>query len=176
MENKNEGSANKIIPGDFNCTMNKMERDGRNKILYKCHFSYVKSKCIVDNGLEDLWRRENPDLSEFTCYSRPSSTRITIDRVHTDVKMASNSKISHIMVSFTNHYNAIFINRFPSKTKTGKDSWYFNNSLLCKPEFSLTTDFSFFIKNTRYNHSLASGWWENTKSSFKEDARTFSEK
>ena len=43
------------------------------------------------------------------------------------------------MISFTDHYNAIFIDRFPSKTKIGKDLWYFNNSLLCKPEFSLTT-------------------------------------
>ena len=88
--------------------------------------------------------------------------------------MASNTKINHIMVSFTDHYNAIFIDRFPSKTKIGKDSWYFNNSLLCKPEFSLATDFYFFIKNTKHNHSSASDLWENTKSSFK-DARTFSE-
>ena len=31
-----------------------------------------------------------------------------------------------------------------------------------------------FIKNTKNNHSSASDWWENTKSSFKENARTFS--
>ena len=31
MENKNEGNENKIILGDFNCTTDKMERDGRNK-------------------------------------------------------------------------------------------------------------------------------------------------
>ena len=42
------------------------------------------------------------------------------------------------MVSFTNHYNAILMDRFPSKTKIGKDSWYFNNSLLCKPDFFLS--------------------------------------
>ena len=64
----------------------------------------------------------------------------------------------------------------PSKTKIGKDSWYFNNSLLCKPEFSLTTKtFLLFIKNTKHNHTSASDWWENTKSSFKEDATNFSE-
>ena len=40
------------------------------------------------------------------------------------------------MVSFNAHYNAIFIDRFPSKTKIGKYSCHFNNSLLCKPEFS----------------------------------------
>ena len=33
------------------------------------------------------------------------------------------------------NYNAISIDRFPSKTKIGKNSWYFNNSLLRKPDF-----------------------------------------
>ena len=31
MENKNEGNKNKMILGDFNCTMDKMDRDGGNK-------------------------------------------------------------------------------------------------------------------------------------------------
>ena len=31
MENKNEGNENKIILGDFNCTMDKMDRYGGNK-------------------------------------------------------------------------------------------------------------------------------------------------
>ena len=75
------------------------------------------------------------------------------------------------MVSFTDHYTAIFIDRLPSKAKVRKDSWYFNNFPLCKPELFLTTDFCFFIKNKKHNHSSAGDWWENTKSSFKEDAR-----
>ena len=59
---KNKGDENKIILEDFNCTMNKMDKNGENKtnILYLCCSSYVRSKPIVDNGLEDLWRRENP--------------------------------------------------------------------------------------------------------------------
>ena len=42
--------------GDLNCTMDKIERDGKNKTqeLYMCWFSYAISKLIVDNGLEDL--------------------------------------------------------------------------------------------------------------------------
>ena len=50
MENKNEGSEKKIILGDFNCTMNKMDRYGENKtqILYRCYSNYP---LIVDNGL-----------------------------------------------------------------------------------------------------------------------------
>ena len=75
MQNKNERSENKIILGDLNCTMDKIDRDVENKtqILYRCCYNYTLSKLIVDNGLEDLWRRENPDSPEFTCYSRSFS-------------------------------------------------------------------------------------------------------
>ena len=101
MENKNEGNENKIILGDFNCTMDKMERDGRNKTLHKCHLNHALSKLIVDNGLEDLWKTENPDSSEFTRYNRSFGTKSTIDRIYPDIKMASNTKMNHILVSFT---------------------------------------------------------------------------
>ena len=72
MENKNEGNENKIIFGDFNCSMDKMDRDGENKTqrLYRCCSNCSLSKLIVDNGLQDLWRRENPDSLEFTCRNR----------------------------------------------------------------------------------------------------------
>ena len=72
MQNKNEGNENQIILGDLNCTMDKIDRDGENKTqrLYRCCSSYALSILIVDNGLEDLWRRENPDSPEFTCYDR----------------------------------------------------------------------------------------------------------
>ena len=38
MENKCEGNENKIILGDFNITMDKMDREGGNKSqrLYRC--------------------------------------------------------------------------------------------------------------------------------------------
>ena len=78
------------------------------------------------------------------------------------------------MISFTNHYDAISIDRLPSKTKIGKGSWYFNNPLLCKPEFSSTTKTSCFIKNTKKSHSSASDRWEYTKSRFKENAKILS--
>ena len=88
--------------------------------LYRCHFNYALSKIIVDNGLDDLCRRKNPDSFEFTRYDRSSGTRSRIDGVYSDIKIASNTKINHIMVSFTDHYNAIFIDRLPSKLKLGK--------------------------------------------------------
>ena len=72
MQNKNKGNENKIMLGNLNCIMDKIDKDGENKtqILYRCCSSYALSKPIVDNGLEDLWRRKNPDPSDFTCYNR----------------------------------------------------------------------------------------------------------
>ena len=72
MQNETERNENKIMLGDLNCTMDKIDRDGENKTerLYRCCSSYVLSKLIVDNGLEDLWRRESPDFPEFTFYDR----------------------------------------------------------------------------------------------------------
>ena len=117
--------------------------------LCRCRFTYDLWKLIVDNGLDDLWGRENPDPSEFTRCDTSSGARSKIDRVYTDKNVATNTKINHIMVSFTDHYNAIFTDRFPSKTKAGKDSWYVNNSLLFKPEFSSTSKTSFLLETRK---------------------------
>ena len=50
MENKNEEKDNKIIHGDFNRTMDKMDTYGRNKTqrLYRCCSYYALN---VNNGL-----------------------------------------------------------------------------------------------------------------------------
>ena len=127
IENKKKGNENKIILGDFNCTMDKMDKDGGNKTrkTYTCRSNHGLSKLIVDNGLEDLWRRKNPDFSEFNCYNRSSGTNFRRDRVNNDIKIAN-----HIMVYFTDYYNTISIDRLTSKTKIGKYSWYFDNSPL----------------------------------------------
>ena len=63
----------------------------------------------------------------------------------------------------------------PQKLKLEKIQWYFNNSVLCKPEFSSATKtFIFLLKTQKSNHSSASDWWEYTKSRFKENAKVFS--
>ena len=97
--------------GEFSCTMDRSGRDGGNKTqrLFRCRPNNSLSKIIVYNGLEDLWRRENPDSSEFKRYDRSSSIRYGIDRVYADIKIANNTKINHITVSFTDYYNAILL-------------------------------------------------------------------
>ena len=72
MQNKNEENENKLMLGVLNCTMDKIERDGENKTqrLYMCCSNYALSKLIVDNELEDLWRRESSDSPKLSFYDR----------------------------------------------------------------------------------------------------------
>ena len=58
--------------GLLNCTMEKIDRDGEKKTqtLHRCCSNYALSKLIVDNGLGDPRRRQNPDSPEFICYDR----------------------------------------------------------------------------------------------------------
>ena len=43
------------------------------------------------------------------------------------------------MISLSDHYNALHIDRLSSKIKIGKDLWHFNSSLLKKKDFCSTT-------------------------------------
>ena len=112
--------------------MEKINRNSGNKTqkIYGCCTNDALSKLIEDNGLKDIWRRENQDSSVFTRYNRSSDTRSRIDRAYTNMKIVNNTKINHIKLSFTDYYNATSIERLPSKNKIGKDSCYFNKSLL----------------------------------------------
>ena len=88
-----------------------------------------------------------------------------VDRVYTDIKVANNTKINHIMASSTDDYYAISIDRLPSKNKIGEYSWFFNKSLLYKLDFSSTAKtFLFLLKAQKNNHSSGSDWWKYTTS------------
>ena len=73
MKNENKGNENKIILEEFNCAMDNMESDSEKKTkrFFWCCSSYALSKLIVDKGLKDLWRKENPNFSESIRYDRP---------------------------------------------------------------------------------------------------------
>ena len=127
------------------------------------------------HGVQDMWRREKPDTSEFTHYDRSSGTRSRIDRVYTDIKIANNNKINHKMISFSDHYNDLFIDRLSSKTKFGKDVWHFNSCILRNKDFCSTTkNLLSFLKTKRSKYSSIIDWCEYTKCQIKENARSFS--
>ena len=98
---------------------------------------FQNSSWIIGTRIYRKWRT-HIFLSSSTALDFLFSTRSRIDRVYTHIKIASNTKINHIMVSSTDLYNDISIDRLPSKSKIRNDSCYFNNSLWWKLEFSST--------------------------------------
>ena len=59
-------------------------------------------------------------LNSAMCkYIKPNLniSRIVIDRVHTNIKITNNIKMSRIIVSFSDHCNSIFIDKVPYKHK-----------------------------------------------------------
>ena len=136
----------KTMLGNLNCTMDKIDRDGENKTqrLYRCCSSYALWK-LIGLRIYGEGRTQIPLCSPATIGPLPRiQDRQGLYWYLTDIKIANNTKINHIMVSFTDYYNVISIDRLPAKTKIGKDLWYFNNSLLWNPEVSSGTKAFFF--------------------------------
>ena len=79
-----EGNENKKMFGVLNYTMDKNDRVGENKTqrLYRGCSNYALFKFIVDNWLEDLWRRKNSESPEFICYDIGPSPKISIARLY----------------------------------------------------------------------------------------------
>ena len=77
------------------------------------------------------------------------------------------------MVSFTDHCNAISLDRLTSKLNLEKINGTLIISFLCKPEFSSTTKNLLFLLKPQKAHSSASDWGRYTSSCFKESPRTF---
>ena len=88
--------------------------------LYRCCFNYALSKLIVDNGLEDPEGRTQIPLSLPATIGPLSMIQDRQGLVN--IKIAKNTKINHVVVSFANHYIAISIDRLSSKTNIGKYS------------------------------------------------------
>ena len=104
--------------GDFNCTMDKMEGDGGNKT------QRLTDAILVMPCQNSLWimglRIYGEGRIQIPLSSPASIDPLAQDRVYTDVKIANNTKINHIMVCFTDHYNAISIDRLHQKLKLEK--------------------------------------------------------
>ena len=155
--------------------MDKMERDRGNKTqrLYRCCSNYALSKLIMGNRFEDLWRKENPYSSDFPPFDRSSGTRSRIDRVYTD-KIANNTKINHIIVSFTDHKMLFLLKDSLQKLKLEKTHGILIILFYVTSSSAQLQRICFFVKNKKSNHPSASAWWVYTKSCFKENAGTFS--
>ena len=71
-------------------------------------------------------------------------SRLVIDRLYTDVKITYNTKMIHIMLSFSDYQNSIFTDRVPYKHK----NWQFHGIL---PIFVEITMFSPHLQKVAFS-------------------------
>ena len=62
-----------------------------------------------------------------------NTSRLAIGRLYTDVKITYNTKLIHIMVSFSDYENSIFNDRVPYKHK----NWQFHVILTISVEITM---------------------------------------
>ena len=98
--------------------MDKMDGDGGNKT------QRLTDAILVMPCQNSLWimglRIYGEGRIQIPLSSPASIDPLAQGRVYTDVKIANNTKINHIMVCFTDHYNAISIDRLHQKLKLEK--------------------------------------------------------
>ena len=103
IQNKTEGNERKIMLGDLNCTMYKIDSVGENKTqtIYRC---LPVTPCLNSSWIIDMrnYRERRTNITRSSSATIGPLPRIEIDRFYTDIKMANNTKINHIMVPFTN--------------------------------------------------------------------------
>ena len=110
---------------------------------------YLRLILIQKGGLDQYQPTPSNEFSACVPSEYSTTEQLASGAFLKDCKIANDTNINHIMVSFTNYYNNISIDRLPSKAKIGKYSWYFNNSLLCEPDVSSATNtFLFLLRNT----------------------------
>ena len=62
-----------------------------------------------------------------------NTSRLVIDKLYTNVKITYNTKMIHIMVSFSDYQNSIFIDRVPYKHK----NWQLHGILQISVQISM---------------------------------------
>ena len=63
------------------------------------------------------------------------------------------------MISFSDHYSVLLIDRLSSTRKIGKDLWHFNSSLLKKEDFYSTTRNMLSLLRTKKNNYFPTSDW-----------------
>ena len=165
---KNE---NVIILGDFNSTLNTLDRS-TNEIGKEAKSEL--EALIQQFDLEDHWRLQNPNEKLYTHYHGRTDTFARIDRAYTDVRLRPNIKIKHVINSFSDHYNAVLLEKRNHNLKIGRGYWILNNALLENVDYkNAITQLWHNWKSQKHCFQSVSQWWENGKKHVKDFTKLY---
>lgn len=161
-----------IVLGDFNCTLNDMDRSpgdthrrsevGRGELK-----EFTKKKKIYDP-----YRRRNPSKSEFTYFKPNSNIKSRIDLVLIDESIDPWVKEIKTRTAIFSDHNAVTAKLNISDTERGPGRWKMSariQSTLFKETFR--NFWESHITTTKDEFASKKMWWVETKEKIKELAR-----
>ena len=134
MENRSKKTENFILFGDFNTTLEKLDRSS--KTTQKDCPSHTSLRQLINKfNLEDVWRKKNPKTECYTHYHAATNTSSRIDRVYTTDFINGLIEVKHEINSFSDHYNFITLKRKTKQVEKNKSYWILDPSIIKEEQF-----------------------------------------
>ena len=160
--------------GDFNCTQNSfLDRRHDKKIpthtLNEDRGNKELKSLMMENNLEDVWRRRNPSARRYSYFKANSKIASRIDYwLISETLDSSVLNVTNKAATHTDHY-AIILRIKTSICERGKGYWKLSSKLLNTAEFDAM--FKALWLSCKRNYIGAASkreWWDKTKSKIKE--------
>ena len=169
-----EEDAENVFGGDWNCTQD-------SNLDRRC--------CTSDNdigqrdlklisellNIEDIWRRRNPSIREYTWSARGKKSRI--DYFLTSISLNSQIKeIKHTFAPYTDH-DAVDISISTEELKRGRGIWKMNTSHLFDPQFKIEfTELWTNWQSRKHEYEDIKIWWDMGKRHIKTFSINFAQR
>lgn len=132
-------SDNTILAGDFNLTLDPTkDRDGKQQNLVRDYCkrrSRALKETLEEFRLVDVWRKQNPDLLQFTFARGSSRSRLDYFFISENLCLPGTRTECNIMPPFLADHRAVQLKVDPIGQTRGPGYWKFNNSLLIDDKF-----------------------------------------
>ena len=167
-----------ILAGDFNVTLQDIDRQSRASQKYRCHSQSSLLNLIHMLDVEDTFRTFHPNEKQFTHYHHQTNTRTRIDRIYTSKTLRPYiTKAEHTPTTLSDHYNAVTVTITTQTHAKGKGYWIFNNAILKNQAYvDLITEQLQAQIDKRPDTNEIPEWWENTKHQLKQTTLKYAKK
>ena len=130
---------NIILAGDFNVTLDPIrDREWQNQRTVRDYCgqrSAALKETLEEFRLVDVWRKQNPDASQFTFSRGASKSRLDYFFISEHLCMPGVRGACNIMPPFLADHRAVQLKVCPVSQARGRGYWKFNNSLLTDETF-----------------------------------------
>ena len=174
---KENGIGIPIIGGDFNETLNNIDRiSASNNHKNNKPVSSLKS-LLKDNNLIDIWRVMNENIQQFTWRRKDKSQASRIDLILIDsnlIPQIDTCKIKPATIQYTDHLSVCLTFKTGASEK-GRGFWKLNNSVLENKDYqslinNLITNFLNQYQNRDTDCRI---FWDILKLEIKETTVTY---